>query len=96
MNCSLPFPIALEISVQDYNSFIEKHEKKSGYKLEYRKGTVYMVDMRSSEHGAVVESLSQSFHAHDGTYALYNAPIQVRGTPCKRIFLLDPLFIIVF
>lgn len=85
MNCSLPFPIALEISVQDYNSFIEKHESKSGYKLEYRKGTVCIVDMCSNEHEAVVDSLSKSFHAHDGTYADYNAPIQVRGTPCKRI-----------
>jgi hypothetical protein len=85
MNCSLPFPIALEISVQDYNSFIEKHESKSGYKLEYRKGTVYIVDMCSNEHEAVVDSLKQSFHAHDGTCALYDAPIQVRGTPCKRI-----------
>ncbi|EXX72865.1 hypothetical protein RirG_065350 [Rhizophagus irregularis DAOM 197198w] len=81
MNCSLPFPIALEISVQDYNSFIEKHESKSGYKLEYRKGTVCIVDMCSNEHEAVVDSLSKSFHAHDGTYADYNAPIQVRGTP---------------
>ncbi|GBC13585.2 hypothetical protein GLOIN_2v1475242 [Rhizophagus irregularis DAOM 181602=DAOM 197198] len=78
---NLPFPIALEISVQDYNSFIEKHESKSGYKLEYRKGTVCIVDMCSNEHEAVVDSLSKSFHAHDGTYADYNAPIQVRGTP---------------
>jgi hypothetical protein len=85
MNCSLPFPIALEISVQDYNSFIEKHNSKSGYKLEYRKEIIYIVDMCSNEHEAVVDSLKQSFHAHDGTCALYDAPIQVRGTPCKRI-----------
>ena len=85
MNCSLPFPIALEISVQDYNSFIEKHESKSGYKLEYRKGTVYIVDMCSNEHEAVVFSLMPAFNAHNGAYALYNAPIQVRGTTCKRI-----------
>src|SRR3954453_19606266 len=86
MNCSLPFPIALEIFVQEYNSFIEKYKPKSRYKLEYQKGTVYIVNMCSSEHRAGVNSLSQSFYAYNSTYSLYNALIQVHNMSYKRIF----------
>ncbi|CAG8472478.1 13319_t:CDS:2 [Cetraspora pellucida] len=79
---SLPYPLASDVSVEDYNSFIESGEI-SGYKFEYKNGTVYIVDMCSNEHEAIIEVLRDSFRAHCPitTYAIYNAPIQIRGQP---------------
>ncbi|CAG8498664.1 180_t:CDS:2 [Paraglomus occultum] len=56
----LPFPIASNVSQQEYNSFIENKEI-SGYKLDYRKGTVYIVEMASTEHEAVIEVVGNAF-----------------------------------
>jgi hypothetical protein len=94
VNCSLPFPIASEISLQEYNTFVE-NEDISGYKLEYKKGTVYIVEMASPEHEAVVELVGNYFRAISFTVnatgatfnapGALNAPIQVLGQPSKGI-----------
>jgi len=96
VNCSLPYPIASDISLQEYNTFFES-KKISGYKLEYKKGTVYIVDLTLTEHGAVVELIGNYFRAIsfnvdaglnnlDTFNALnaFNAPIQVFGHPSKE------------
>ncbi|CAG8771464.1 406_t:CDS:2, partial [Funneliformis caledonium] len=76
---SLPFPIASNISLQRYNSFVESKEI-SGYKLDYKKGTVYIVEMTSTEHEAVVEAVGYYFRTlYPGVPS--NAPIQVLGQP---------------
>ena len=83
VNCSLPFPIASNISLQQYNSFVERKEI-SGYKLNYEKGTVYIVEMASPEHGAVVEIVGDAFRelCPRATYgSRNNAPIQLLGQP---------------
>ncbi|CAG8528483.1 10081_t:CDS:2, partial [Scutellospora calospora] len=73
------------ISVEDYNSFIESKEI-SGYKFEYNNGTVYIIDMCTDVHEAVIEALRDSFRAHcpTTTYAIYNSPIQIRGQPLHK------------
>ncbi|CAG8474775.1 10113_t:CDS:2, partial [Diversispora eburnea] len=78
----LPYPLASDVSVRDYNSFIENQES-SVYKFEYKSGTVYIVEMISPEHEAVVDALRDYFRAHSPltTYAPPNAPIQTRGSP---------------
>ncbi|CAG8715258.1 17638_t:CDS:2, partial [Funneliformis caledonium] len=84
---SLPFPIASNISLQKYNSFVESKEI-SGYKLDYKKGTIYIVEMCSTEHEAVVEIIGDAFR-EQCPRAIYgsrnNAPIQIRGQPRNGI-----------
>ena len=85
VNCSLPFPIASNISLQQYNSFIESKEI-SEYKLDYKKGTVYIVEMGSSEHGAVVEMVGYAFRelCPNSIYGSRNdALVQLLGRPRK-------------
>ena len=79
VNCSLPFPIASNITLQQYNSFVERKEI-SGYKLDYEKGTVYIVEMASPEYEAVVEEIGNCFRAYGMGH---NAPIQILGQPRK-------------
>ncbi|CAG8503034.1 17189_t:CDS:2 [Gigaspora rosea] len=74
---SLPYPLASDVSVKDYNFFIESKEI-SGYKFEYCNGTVYIIDMCSNEHEAVNMVFQRCFDAHCPTYAAYDAPIQIR------------------
>ncbi|CAG8708949.1 7279_t:CDS:2 [Funneliformis mosseae] len=83
----LPCPIASNISLQQYNSFVESKEI-SGYKLDYKKGTVYMVEMCSTEHEAVVEIIGDAFRdlCPRAAYgSRNNAPIQILGqSPGRR------------
>ena len=73
----------MNISLQKYNSFVESKEQ-SRYKLEYRNGTVYVVEMYSTEHEAVVDIIGKYFNALcPGMYS--NAPIEIRVQPRKRI-----------
>ncbi|GET00361.1 hypothetical protein GLOIN_2v1763913 [Rhizophagus clarus] len=84
---SLPFQIASNISLQEYNSFIESKEI-SGYKLDYKKGTVYIVEMCSSEREAVVEIVGDAFRelCPRAIYGLRtNAPIQILAQPLHEV-----------
>ena len=82
MDCSLPYPLASDVSVQDFNSFIESKDK-IGYKIEYKNGTVYIVDMPTSEHEAVISELRDFFNPNGG--GIRNSPLHVLGQPCKGI-----------
>ncbi|CAG8786569.1 6106_t:CDS:2, partial [Dentiscutata erythropus] len=77
---SLPYPLASDVSMEDYNIFIEKIET-NGYKFRYYNGTVYIVEMCKNDHEAVIDGLRGYFAAHRHTYTLSNAPIQIRGSP---------------
>lgn len=83
VNCSLPFPVASNIPLHQYNSFIESKEI-SGYKLDYKKGTVYIVEMASTEHEAVGESVGFFFRNLCPGVPSDIAPIQVLGQPRKE------------
>ena len=84
MDCSLPYPLASDVSVQDFNSFIESKDG-IGYKIEYKNGTVYIVDMPTAEHGKVVFLLSKRFDVPNGGVLDFNSPLQIFGQSCKRI-----------
>ncbi|CAG8607828.1 7462_t:CDS:2, partial [Scutellospora calospora] len=75
---SLPYPLASDVFVEEYNFFIENKEI-SGYKFEYNNGTVYIVDMCSNEHEAIVALMYRFFSAHCPISS--TAPIQIRGRP---------------
>ena len=84
MDCSIPYLLASDISVKEFNSFIESKEP-SGYKFEYNNRCVYIVDMCSSEHEAIIEELRDCFRAPFlGTRSI-NCPVQIRGQPRKGI-----------
>ncbi|RGB22091.1 hypothetical protein C1646_731242 [Rhizophagus diaphanus] len=80
---SLPFPIGSNISVEEYNSFIESKEI-SGYKFNYKNGTVYIAEMCSPEHEIVIEIIGDAFRELCPR-AIYgprkDAPIQILGQP---------------
>ncbi|RIA80692.1 hypothetical protein C1645_838259 [Glomus cerebriforme] len=62
----------------------ESSKEISGYKLDYKKGTVYIVEMATSEHGAAVEIIGDAFRelCPRATYgSRNNAPIQLLGQP---------------
>jgi len=84
MNCSLPYPLASDVSVQDFNSFIESKDRIE-YKIEYKNGTVYIVDMPTAEHEKVVILLIKRFDVPNGGVLEFNAPLQIFGQSCKRI-----------
>ncbi|CAG8618868.1 9364_t:CDS:2 [Paraglomus brasilianum] len=75
---SLPYPLASDVSVQDFNSFIESKDG-IGYKIEYKNGTVYIVDMPTTEHGKVVFLLSKCFDVPNGGVPEFNSPLQISG-----------------
>ena len=82
MDCSLPYPLASDVSVQDFNSFIESKDK-IGYKIEYKNGTVYIVDMPTAEHEKVVFLLMKRFDVPNGGVLDFNSPLQIFGQSCK-------------
>ncbi|CAG8745731.1 14895_t:CDS:2, partial [Funneliformis caledonium] len=50
---SLPLQIGSKITAKNYNIFLDRIEK-TGYKLHWDKGNVYIIDMADMEHEAVV------------------------------------------
>ncbi|CAG8514282.1 7606_t:CDS:2 [Paraglomus brasilianum] len=81
---SLPYPLASDVSVQDFNSFIESKDR-IGYKIEYKNGTVYIVDMPTAEHERVVCVLNRCFEVPNGGAHNLNSPLQLFGQSCKGI-----------
>ena len=90
MDCSVPYLLASDISVQEFNSFIETKEL-SGYKFEYNNRCVYIVDMCSDEHEAVISELRYCFGAPFPSTHLRNCPVQILGQPRKGIL---PVYLI--
>ncbi|CAG8604329.1 1894_t:CDS:2, partial [Paraglomus brasilianum] len=76
---SLPFKIGSNISIKNYNKFLESREL-SGYKLEYNNGNVFIIDMCTQEHEGVVVLLQDYFKIPNGG-VIINPPIIVSGQP---------------
>src|SRR2546423_943214 len=77
MDCSLPYPLVSDVSVQEFNSFLESKDK-IGYKIDYKNGTVYIVDMPTNEHEVVIFVLTKRFDVPNGGALAFNSPLQIR------------------
>ncbi|PKK61815.1 hypothetical protein RhiirC2_718158 [Rhizophagus irregularis] len=61
----LPFQIGSRVSVEAYNNFLENNVS-TGYKFHWDNGDVYIVDMASPEHEALVTWLFKYFNIPNG------------------------------
>nr|CAG8675944.1 6027_t:CDS:2 [Entrophospora candida] len=76
---SLPFIIGSNVSIKNYNKFLESYES-SGYKFEYKNGDVFIVEMCTAEHEFVITLLLDYFKIPNGG-VIINPPIRVCGQP---------------
>ncbi|KAF0551480.1 hypothetical protein F8M41_023419 [Gigaspora margarita] len=76
---SLPIKIGSNVSIKNYNKFIESREL-SGYKLEYNNGNVCIIDMCTREHEDVVKLLQDYFKIPNGG-VIFDEPLIVLGQP---------------
>ena len=60
MVCSLPFQIGKNVSVENYNTFLDQSES-SGYKFRWENGNVYIIEMANEQHEVVVSYLQYCF-----------------------------------
>ena len=82
MGCSLPLEIGSNVSVKDYNAFLDSQES-TGYRFHFVDRKVYIVDMTMPERQAVIAMLQNFFNVPNGG-VIFNSPIRVLGRPCKR------------
>ena len=83
---SLPFQIGSNVSVKNYNTFLD-HNESTGYKFRWENRNVYIIEMANADHEAVVSTLMDYFKAPNSGVIL-NPPIMVLSQPCKEAFLL--------
>ena len=83
MVCSLPFLIGRNVSIKDYNTFLDRNESIK-FKFHWENKNVYIVAMPLPVHEAVVNMLQNYFKVPNGGVFI-NPPINVLGAPCKRI-----------
>ncbi|CAG8762717.1 12865_t:CDS:2 [Cetraspora pellucida] len=76
---SLPFKIGSNISIKNYNKFLESHEL-SGYKFEYNDGNIFIIDMCTQVHEVVVALLQRYFNVPNGN-EIADPSILVLGQP---------------
>ncbi len=73
---SLPCKIGKNVSVKDFNAFLDCNES-TGYKFYWNKHdkNVYIVEMASTEHEAVVEIVGDAFRelCPRATYGLWQS-----------------------
>ncbi|CAG8505064.1 701_t:CDS:2 [Acaulospora colombiana] len=79
MVCSLPFQIGKNVSVKDYNTFLD-HNESTGYKFYWENKNVYIIDIANPEHEAVVTLLQDIFKVPNGGI-IFDPPIDVTGQP---------------
>jgi hypothetical protein len=79
--CSLPIRIGHNISIENYNYFLE-NEELPGYKFDYNNGEVSIVDMSMREHDATVSLLKRYFNLPNGN-VISNPSIDVGGNARK-------------
>ncbi|RHZ52445.1 hypothetical protein Glove_461g79 [Diversispora epigaea] len=77
---SLPFQIGKKILVKKYNKFLDRNEK-TGYKFSWEDKNVYIIEMASQEHEAIVSYLFKCFDEPNNRVKI--GPIEVSGQPCK-------------
>ncbi|RHZ78369.1 hypothetical protein Glove_165g7 [Diversispora epigaea] len=75
---SLPLRIGSEVSVKNYNTFLDRNEK-TGYKFSWDEGNVYIIEMAIPEHEAVVSYLQDCFKEPNN--GVRRGPIRVYGSP---------------
>ncbi|RHZ54771.1 hypothetical protein Glove_423g80 [Diversispora epigaea] len=75
----LPFKIGSNISIKNYNKFLESQES-SGYKFEYNDGEVFIEDMSTPDHEYVV-ALLQDYFKIPNENVIIDPPIDVMGSP---------------
>ncbi|KAF0458955.1 hypothetical protein F8M41_000852 [Gigaspora margarita] len=73
---SLPFQIGMNISVKEYNDFLDTNES-SGYKFHYDKKNVYIIAMASSQ--GVISYIQECFKKPNNR--VIRSPIMVSGQP---------------
>ena len=86
---SLPLEIGSDITLNDYNAFLDRHEKV-GYKFRWNNGVVTIIEMTKEEHGAVVSYLFDCFKEPNN--GVRRGLISVLGSPCKRFILICLVF----
>ncbi|RHZ75718.1 hypothetical protein Glove_212g57 [Diversispora epigaea] len=75
---SLPYKIGSNITIKEYNKFLE-HKESSGYKYQRENnGDVFIIDMSDPEHDRVVALLQRYFNIPNNN-VLFNPPIEVSG-----------------
>jgi len=90
MECSLPFQIGSNITIKNYNTFLNNHGSE-GYKFYFelnadnKTGSVYIIGMTTPVHEAVV-NLLQEFFKVPNRGVIYDPPIVVIGQPRKGIY----------
>jgi len=77
---SFPFQIGSNITVRDYNDFLDQNEK-IGYKFCWDRGNVYIIEIANPEHESVVSHLFKCFDEPNN--GVKRGPIKVLGQPCK-------------
>ena len=79
---SLPFRIGKNVSVKEYNTFVDRYES-TGYKFYWENKNVYIIEMAYADRGAVVALLMRYFDLPNNGVLLL-PPIRVLPQPCKR------------
>ncbi|CAG8614280.1 1417_t:CDS:2, partial [Diversispora eburnea] len=78
-NESLPFQIGKNVSVKEYNTFLERHES-TGYKFYWKNKNVYIIEMANQDHEAVISYLQDCFKEPNNRVKIH-PPIEVYGQP---------------
>ena len=79
---SLPFRIGKNVSVKEYNTFVDRHES-TGYKFYWENKNVYIIEMANTDHKAVVSLLMDYFKVPNNGVIVFPL-IKVLPQPCKR------------
>jgi hypothetical protein len=82
---SLPLQIGSNISVKEYNTFLNRNEN-TGYKFNWERGEVFIVEMTKAVREAAVSYIQDCFKEPNNGVKV--GPIEVLNQPCKRFFLL--------
>jgi hypothetical protein len=81
MVCSLPLQIGKNVSIKDYNTFLDRNESTK-FKFHWKDRNVYIVAMPKPVHEAVVSMLQDYFEIPNGN-VMFGPPIKVLGAPRK-------------
>ncbi|RHZ75692.1 hypothetical protein Glove_212g214 [Diversispora epigaea] len=76
---SLPFQIGKGVSLKEYNSFLDRNES-TGYKFNWEDKNVFIIEMATREHKAVIGYLRERFNLPNNLVNI-GQPIEVYGQP---------------
>ncbi|CAJ0633563.1 8991_t:CDS:2 [Entrophospora sp. SA101] len=90
MECSLPFQIGSNITIKNYNTFLNNYGSE-GYKFYFKlnsdnkTGSVYIIDMATNVHEAIV-NLLQKFFKVPNRGVIYDPPMLALGQSHEGIY----------